>query len=950
MKNINYFLVVLCACFGFSTSGFAQQVETVANGLIKLSDETNEYWYYIGNGHNSDVAASSYPINDSDGRFCSMITAPAAEASNVVIESILNDWNDRVSQKWKVVASDEADFYYLVNKEGKYLTYNSTRCPATSTPPPATGSDNYKFQIAQTTAHATNGTESTWVTIKRKSGNYYIAALNQGADWQVESNNGNVPPALRDNGLNGSPRAWHFAEESKIDVFYPMIDPAGTAVGDVREWFRIKTVDASVTGDEKYLSIDTETKAFSLVAKAELDNQMFAFVNSGYQNKSHTVKILSKATGEYFNLDAGSLTTDETGKAWVLKHVYSPTNSAQSMQAVIREHRWSEQHLIITNKLDAAQPTWTKSLLTFDNEYTWAFERILFPASVATGANYTILEPTVVQGLTYGQEFVVKYTVAEGYIPTIVGSDTPGVLVDGVYTYKTVVTGPTTVMILVNLAQNVVTINAEDYVTVTSPTLNENNEYHSGSSFTLSFKLAEGYENPVINVNGAIVGDPVLNGTTYSATVSAITTGAVINISASLMTLPVAVTKSDEITLTTTPEANVEYGDEYKVSFTVADTYHTPLAVVNGKYAALSVDAGTYTLTIDEVKEATTIQLKAFAANVVPVVGDTWVREGADFQLDYSQSDILAIQYSTYANKYMRRAYLEFDLNNISADDYGKAVLKLVYKKNEKNGKFIMEVRTVDPLLQEVPMNEMTWNANGEIQLSPSGMSLTDPLEIPAGTVNTSYDFDLSDYLLDNAGFSVRLQLNGLTGGTDGCAEFYSLEGAALVNLDYLPVIVFGEKTYYDVTVTKTDQVTIESPAESSPYSVAEGEEFELKFTVAAGHVLADAKINEVSATDAELTEEEGVYTLIIESVTEDISIDITTSPDVSIDDIQSAIELSAENKHLTISTPMPVDVEIYSATGILVAKKTVNGKESIYLGNGVYLVKVGDKVYKKAL
>ncbi|MDL2223973.1 hypothetical protein LJB92_01510 [Bacteroidales bacterium OttesenSCG-928-M06] len=68
MKKFYSYLLSALMCLGFNLSLSAQT--TIAEGLITLSDDVNAVWYYIGNGHSGDNAAK--PVNDSDGRFCSM--------------------------------------------------------------------------------------------------------------------------------------------------------------------------------------------------------------------------------------------------------------------------------------------------------------------------------------------------------------------------------------------------------------------------------------------------------------------------------------------------------------------------------------------------------------------------------------------------------------------------------------------------------------------------------------------------------------------------------------------------------------------------------------------------------------------------------------------------------------------------------------------------------------
>ncbi|MCC8147079.1 MAG: T9SS type A sorting domain-containing protein, partial [Bacteroidales bacterium] len=779
--------------FTVTITAKAEQTQEIAGGLITLSNATTEVWYYIGNGHSSDAAEK--PINDSDGRFSSMITAPAV-AGNVTYESILAGVIDRNAQKWKVVASPEDEYYYLINKDGKYLSYTATRLVTASEEPTESTQDSYMFAIART---APNGeTLSSWVTIKTKNVNY-AGGLNQGSDFSIESNNATVPPAVLPNGLTGSPRAWLFTSAEVLDDFYPVIAPVGSET--IGEWFRIKSLDTEIAGEAKYLTIDPETKSFSLAEKTDSDNQLFGFVSKGYSDKSYKIQVVAKATGESLDLAAETsiLTTSATGKDWVLKHVFSTNNPDKPYQAVIRAHRYNAQP-ILTNTLSEAQPNWAKTLETYDNKYAWEFERTSFDINITAGEG-VILQSPATASLKYGEQLSIVYQVEENAVPVVTVNNEPspiGDLVNGTYTLNLTVRGTTTVSIIAESTLATVTVNAPEYVTIVSPVLNDDKEYLSPSTSTITFTLAEGYENPAITPTKAIAGDPSLSNNTYSVILTEVEDGAIVAITATLKSVAVATTKGEGVSWNQDPEENVIYGNDYTLSFTVDQTYHDPKVIVDGDFYDAVVNSGIYTVTLQEVKEPKTIHVGAFKANTIPVTADTWVRGGeAHAGVSNVNDRGLYAQYSTYNSPtYMRRSYMEFDATSMTAT-YDKVTLKLTVDALEKAPNLHMELRSAEEL-NSIAISDMTWTANEEMDAEPKGQVIgTTPIvivrdEYPNKSV---LEIDVTQYVLGKKDAPFRLQITGVsTSETDGYIRFYSDNGAAYeFDLKVMPVLEFTE-------------------------------------------------------------------------------------------------------------------------------------------------------------
>jgi hypothetical protein len=258
----------------------------------------------------------------------------------------------------------------------------------------------------------------------------------------------------------------------------------------------------------------------------------------------------------------------------------------------------------------------------------------------------------------------------------------------------------------------------------------------------------------------------------------------------------VTATKSDNISWRETPVETVPYFGSYTLSFTVSEDYYPYILINDVNVPAPTPVDGVYTITLEDVRAAQKITVWAFAQNVLPVTGDTYVR--GNTLTSFAGEDDLKIANSTYYEpSYRYRTYLQFDVPEaIKTAGYNAVNLQLVFKAKEKTGdhKLFLEVR---PATFEGEIADLTWVNNNE----PNG-HLTSPTiaaQLLPYSDNSVHTIDISDILDSNTPLDqIKLQLSANENSqttSDGFFAFYSLEGASKVNLDYLPALIFSKVT-----------------------------------------------------------------------------------------------------------------------------------------------------------
>ncbi|MDR1121520.1 MAG: hypothetical protein LBM08_11450, partial [Dysgonamonadaceae bacterium] len=477
----------------------------------------------------------------------------------------------------------------------------------------------------------------------------------------------------------------------------------------------------------------------------------------------------------------------------------------------------------------------------------WAYESA--PKSLVTvssGANITITEtsPELISNeanVPYDNSITITYTVSANYAPIVtINSETGavGTIIStdgsGNTTYKLTISHITEAMsISINAeAAILVTVNAEN-VTIISPTLDDQNQYTSASSSVITFELNEGYENPTVTLDDVeyTLGEPTDG--VYSITLNDPASQTPVAISATIKKCTISWIAGEGVEVTSPGEsAIVDYNTTYAVYFKLAPGYHSPKVFVNGENQAFSSpsETGLYAISLFFIKEARTIEILAFPANVLPVTADTYVGggdgAGEKGNTVFANETNFRIQRISAQSKWTLRSYLQFDIPQaIQNAGYDKASLRLVFSGREKpNGtQLLLEIRSTT-ITGEIA--NLTWNINGEQNTALATPTLSTQL-LPYDA--TPHIIDISGVLTDNDlsnPITLQLSANETTQTTsDGWYGFYSLEGAIdVANINYIPVLIF-EKTTPPTGIDEIDGV--KSTVIAEKYYTLQGVEVE---------------------------------------------------------------------------------------------------------------------------
>lgn len=394
--------------------------ENIADGLITTSDENSETWYYIEVPFNSQGNSGAI-INDHVGRGFTVLTSRGSDADAQFNPLYPN--NKRADQQWKVVTSNNANKYYLVNKNGKYF-----------------GNLRAQDNVSSATEYRIEKMNDYFVKALTNS-NAALRVAAQSLKAQHEGNPGNTSL----NSITGLPsdngsglRTLRFVPVAELDDQYPHIYSQGTATNGITQWFFVKSLDVSKL-DAPYLTMNDGGETLELAAGSDQDftKQLFGFVSS--DNDEKTLITCYTATDKYLNVNINNndttLKLTTATKGWILRHVIAPKINS-NIQGVIRDTRGSSDNdaskkggFII--KSDMKATIWANTFSTYDNAYTWAYEKaymvtvsesddkVIYLTAVSPAATVSDTETYSIISKNSINEVKFTVKVSEGHTPMV---------------------------------------------------------------------------------------------------------------------------------------------------------------------------------------------------------------------------------------------------------------------------------------------------------------------------------------------------------------------------------------------------------------------------------------------------------------------------------------------------------------------------------------------------
>lgn len=342
--------------------------------LPVISTEEAPIWYYAENGHNSDKTTNHMEINDTDGRFCTIMTAQENENGTtnfVYTSSLFPKRTNRDYQLWRLEDAGNGTAYLINKATGNKLAYGVS---------PEQAGDRYytsgnnekgagKFQFEEVK-------NSSFVTFKNMnlSTPVLMGAFNSGYNWGVFDNN-NTLPVASNYSLTRSPRAWRFVEQTAMNEAYP------EASGETEIWYYISNCgmdeELSSRPYDNFLTIKDEM-AFCTPKKStddeEVDTQLFKLVP--VEGKPYLSNLVHKGTGKYMELSGKVSLTNSTPEGFWLRHLYK---TGDELQFNIRKARNLAGEMLGVNPSDLSLPatltTLSNDKANYNSPVAWRFEK-----------------------------------------------------------------------------------------------------------------------------------------------------------------------------------------------------------------------------------------------------------------------------------------------------------------------------------------------------------------------------------------------------------------------------------------------------------------------------------------------------------------------------------------------------------------------------------------------
>ncbi|MFT4072344.1 MAG: right-handed parallel beta-helix repeat-containing protein [Dysgonamonadaceae bacterium] len=384
-------------------------------------------------------------------------------------------------------------------------------------------------------------------------------------------------------------------------------------------------------------------------------------------------------------------------------------------------------------------------------------------------------------------------------------------------------------------------------------------------------------------------------------------------------------------------EFSVTVGVGGTYSFTLKPGAHSPLVFLAGTKLGVTESGGAYSYTLPGITENATVQIAAFAANVLPVSEDTYQRRNGNVSGDYANEAFLGSRGE--AGGYAIIPLLNFAPTvSQKVAGYNKATLKLVPK----------ETFTIDYTVRQFPSGQFA-NINvvgagdyNELMKAPAVGST----QTIVNTANAPSLFDVTDnYVLNAMPAEITLSLIKASNGTTH--SFYSLENG---NIDYIPVLLF-ENTSYEITVNATN-VTIVSPTLSGGKFTTTGLSQDITFTVEDGYENPVVKVDDVDYTLGAPVND--VYTLSLTGILSNKNVVITASPksgsSLTDKDADKVSVRYVDGRLLIENAKVGSRIQLSNLAGICLWEQTVSSSSAILdcpLKAGVYLLKTGETTQK---
>lgn len=384
-------------------------------------------------------------------------------------------------------------------------------------------------------------------------------------------------------------------------------------------------------------------------------------------------------------------------------------------------------------------------------------------------------------------------------------------------------------------------------------------------------------------------------------------------------------------------EFDVAVGVSGTYSFTLKPGAHSPLVFLAGTKLGVTESGGAYSYTLPGITENATVQIAAFAANVLPVSEDTYQRRNGEISGHYASNTSLGSRGET--SGYAMIPLLNFvPTASQKAAGYNKATLKLVPR----------ETFTIDYTVRQFPSGQFA-NINvvgagdyNELMKAPAVGST----QTIVNTANAPSLFDVTDnYVLNAMPAEITLSLIKASNGTTH--SFYSLENG---NIDYIPVLVF-ENTSYEITVNATN-VTIVSPTLSDGKFTTTGLSQDITFTVEDGYENSVVKVDDVDYTLGAPVND--VYTLSLTGILSNKNVVITASPkpgsSLTDKDADKVSVRYVDGRLLVENAKVGSRIQLSNLAGICLWEQTVSSSSAILdcpLKAGVYLLKTGETTQK---